>query len=70
MTCVKVKNPLSAFDTRSIRTVTRGASRILIGCPVGHWQPRKQRCRVGTRAYEVITPGRCTRGSGGVTKRS
>lgn len=64
--CVDVKAPLASFDRRSIRTVTRGTARILIGCPKGSWQPRKQRCKVGTRAYEVITPtknGRCRRGA-------
>lgn len=70
MKCVKVKNPLSMFDRRSIRTVTRGSTRVLVGCPKGAWQPRKQRCKVGLRAYETITPGRCKRGSGGKTKRS
>lgn len=68
MKCVQVKNPLSSFDRRSIRTVARGSTRILIGCPKGAWQARKQRCKVGTRAYEVITPGRCRRGHG-KTKR-
>ena len=66
MKCVSVKAPLVSFDRRSIRTLVRGKARILIGCPKGQWMPRKQRCKVGTRAYEVITPpvrGRCRRGS-------
>jgi hypothetical protein len=70
MKCVKVKNPLSSFDKRSIRTVTRGAARILVGCPKGQWMPRAKRCRVGTRAYETITPGRCKCGSGGKSRRA
>lgn len=64
--CVSVKAPLASFDRRSIRTITRGLTRILIGCPKGQWMPRRQRCKVGTRAYEVITPtvrGRCRRGA-------
>lgn len=64
--CIRVERPLTSFDRRSIRTITRGAARILIGCPKGQWMPRRQRCKVGTRAYEIITPavgGRCRRGS-------
>lgn len=68
--CIKVKRPLSTFDKRSIRTVVRGVARVLVGCPKGSWQPRKQRCKVGLKAYETITPGRCKRGSGGKTQRS
>lgn len=66
MKCVRVERPLAAFDRRSIRTVIHGKARILIGCPKGRWMPRKRRCKVGTRAYEVITPavrGRCRRGA-------
>lgn len=67
--CVKVKAPLVSFDKRSIRTITRGTTRILIGCPEGQWMSKAKRCKVGTRAYETITPGACPRGSGGKTKR-
>lgn len=66
MKCIRRQAPLDSFDRRSIRTVLRGKARILIGCPVNQWMPRKQRCKVGTRAYEVITPavnGRCRRGA-------
>lgn len=66
MKCVSVKAPLASFDRRSIRTILRGEARILIGCPRGQWAPRKQRCKVGMRAYEVVTPtvrGRCRAGA-------
>ena len=54
MKCVKVEHPKSTFDPRSFRTLVRGNTRILVGCPKGEWQPRLERCRVGMRAYEVI----------------
>ncbi len=67
--CVKIKAPLASFDRRSLRTLIRGSTRILIGCPKGQWMPRVKRCKVGTRAYETVTPGKCRRGSGGKTKK-
>lgn len=64
MKCVKVINPRASFDPRSFRTVSRGTTRILVGCPKGKWRPRARpgnQCAVGLRAYEVIKParGRC-----------
>lgn len=70
--CVRREKPLSHFDRRSIRTVVRGNTRILIGCPKGSWMPRKQRCKVGTQAHEVIKVGACSarsRAAGGRTVR-
>lgn len=72
MKCVRHENPRGSFDPRSFRTVVRGNARILIGCPKGSWMPRKQRCKVGTQAYEVIKPGACSarsRAAGGRTVR-
>lgn len=48
--------PKSYFDQRSFRWIKSGKARILIGCPKGKWSPKKQRCRVGTRAYEIVRP--------------
>ena len=50
---------------RSYRWIQRGANWLLIGCPRGAWQPRRQRCRVGMKALKLLTPatgGRCKRG--------
>jgi hypothetical protein len=70
--CRSVKAPKRTFDPRSFRWIQRGRSWILIGCPKGQWQPRKQRCRVGTRAHEVLAAvskgGRCPRGERRVRK--
>jgi hypothetical protein len=47
-------NPLPRWvDQRSARTVGRGPSRLMIGCPKGKWSPTRRRCRVGTKAVEV-----------------
>lgn len=44
----------------SLRTkeVGRGKNRrvLRICCPRGQWAPRAERCKVGTRLYEVGTP--------------
>lgn len=44
----------------SMRTIHVGKSRskraLRICCPAGKWMPRKKRCKVGTRAYEIGTP--------------
>ena len=55
--CERQKAPKSRFDSRSFRWVLSGRGRILVGCPRGKWQPRAQRCSVGTRAYKVLMPG-------------
>ena len=55
-------NPIPrGVDPRSIRTVGRGAKRLLIGCSKGSYQPRKGRCRVGTRA---VNPSRSSAAKG------
>jgi len=44
-----------AFDPRSFRTVTPAPGvRVTVGCPVGAWDARRRRCRVGTRAQRVL----------------
>ncbi len=72
--CERQVNPKSSFDKRSFRYKKSGKSWVLIGCPRGEWQPRNQRCKVGTRAYKVlrkVCPScRCTRkGEKQITKR-
>ncbi len=70
--CREVVAPKRGFDPRSFRWIKRGANWVLIGCPRGKWTARTERCRVGTRAHEVLkaTPGssRCPRGSRRVRK--
>jgi hypothetical protein len=70
--CRETKAAKRDFDARSFRWIKRGRSWLLIGCPRGQWQPRKARCKVGTRAYEVLAPtprsGRCKRGAARVRK--
>lgn len=52
---VKRLNPLPRWvDTRSIRTVGRGAKRILTGCPRGKWSTARRRCSVGTRRVNPV----------------
>lgn len=44
-----------ALDKRSLRWKQSGKAWVLVGCPNGKWQASKKRCRVGTRAAEVLT---------------
>lgn len=49
-------NPLPRWvDKRSVRTITRGKTRLRIGCPQGKYSPTRRRCRVGTRAIEKVS---------------
>lgn len=53
--CERLENAKSVFDERSFRWKVQSKKvRILVGCPKGKWQPRKQRCKVGLRAYKVL----------------
>jgi len=52
--CKEVVAPKSKFDKRSFRWKKSGRGLILIGCPKGKWNARTQRCKVGTRAHEVL----------------
>ena len=46
------------FDDRSFKTVTRGkrGHKVVIGCPIGHWDPTTKRCGVGTKAQSILHP--------------
>ena len=62
--CVKVVNPKDLFDRRSFRWIPlANGGAILIGCPKGSWMSGANRCKVGTRAHEIVIPpkasGRC-----------
>jgi hypothetical protein len=49
------RNPLPRWvDPRSVRTVIRGETGVLIGCPKGRWSPTRRRCTVGTKALEKV----------------
>lgn len=57
--CERKKAPRANFDKRSFRWIQRkgtgGSTWILIGCPRGKWSPTTESCRVGTRAYKILT---------------
>ncbi len=45
----------SAFDPRSLRTIEAGGGdRLVIGCPRGHYDAKRRRCKVGTRAQAIL----------------
>ena len=44
------------FDPRSLRTVSQGDHRIVIGCAPKEWDSGRQLCRAGTRAQSVLHP--------------
>lgn len=47
--------PMSAFDPRSIRTVTvKKGTLTRIGCPKGYWSVKTKRCKVGTEAQAIL----------------
>lgn len=48
--------PPGKFDRRSFRITKRGSKEIVIGCPKGHWDARRKRCKVGTRAQSILHP--------------
>lgn len=53
---------------KSFRWIKRGTAWILICCPKGEW--RRDRCRVGTRAYKILSRpkrSRCSQRSKRVT---
>jgi hypothetical protein len=61
--CKMVVNPKSMFDSKSFRWIPTASGAILIGCPKGEWGGKK--CKVGTRAHEIIRAihdGKCRRG--------
>jgi hypothetical protein len=44
------------FDPSSFRTKVSGSHRVVIGCPLGRWDPAHTRCKAGTRAQAVLHP--------------
>lgn len=47
--------PSKKFDPRSFRVKRLSANKMLvIGCPIGKWQPRKKHCSVGTKAQAIL----------------
>jgi hypothetical protein len=65
--CRKAKAPKRDFAPGSFRWKNIRGNWLLIGCPKGKWQPRKQRCTVGTRLHEILVKaparGRCCKKS-------
>lgn len=56
--CERTATPKSKCARGSFRWKKSGKAWILICCPKGRWQPRKERCKVGTRAHKVLSPTR------------
>ena len=52
--CEKTLAPRKQFAAKSFRWKQSGHAWILVGCPRGKWQPRKQHCTVGTRGYKLL----------------
>jgi len=52
----RILKPKAFFDRRSFRLKSSGASHLLVGCPVGQYQPKKKRCKVGLRTHAILTP--------------
>lgn len=43
------------FDPRSFRTVSPNDDvRVTIGCPAGHWDARRELCKVSTQAQKIM----------------
>lgn len=62
--CVKRYHRESYFAKGSLRTIKRGKVFLIIGCPKGKWSAKTERCKVGTKAFELIKAskkGRCAR---------
>lgn len=51
----RVQRP-GACAPGSFRVVKSGSAQVVICCPKGKWNAKKQRCRVGTFAQSVRTP--------------
>lgn len=55
--CREQLAPVSKFDRRSFRTkVLPRGRRLVLGCPVGKWQPRKARCTIPMQAQAMLRP--------------
>lgn len=55
--CRETLNPPGGYDRRSFRMkkLAKGKS-VLVACPVGKWDQKKKRCRVGTRTHAILRP--------------
>lgn len=54
----RVKSP-TAFDRRSFRTKRVGSrgTMIVVGCPIGHWHPKRRgrkKCDVGMQSQTIL----------------
>lgn len=64
--CERTVTPISKLDKKSLRwkevpANSQGSSWLIVGCPKGKFNSKKQICKVGTKAYKILTPtkGRC-----------
>ena len=49
--------PPSKFAKGSLRTIpTKSGVKLIIGCPVGKYDPKKGRCKVGTKLQSKLIP--------------
>lgn len=73
MTYCEKQHSRARWDKRSYRLVKKSnGTKLLFACPVGSWQPRKERCKGGVKLYKSlkIAKGRCPRGAHRITKAS
>ena len=52
--CERTPLPKARFDPRSFRYKQSGSAWILVGCPKGHYRPKRRRCDVGLRAHKIL----------------
>jgi hypothetical protein len=65
--CERRLVPKRGIARKSFRWKKSGRTWLLVGCPRGKF--KKNRCKVGMRAYAVLTPGRaCRRGEKRIAK--
>ncbi len=63
--CRRTLAPKSAFDRRSFRWKKSGRAWVLVGCRAGDWDAKRERCKAGLRAHELLVAkrrGRCAAG--------
>lgn len=54
-TCRERKASPKRFDKRSFRTKRVAKKTLLVlACPVGKWQPRKERCKVPMQVQSIV----------------
>ena len=39
-----------------LKTLTDRKRKLVVACPVGHWNKKTQRCKVGLRAQALLVP--------------